>query len=377
MEFLALKWAVTNQFKEYLQYKPFTVCTDNNPLTYLMTTPNLDAIGHWWVATLAGYNMTIEYLKGANKKVADILSWVPQWLDLEAITILLNHAQTSDIPWAETDDPRIMAEHHKTEEEVILQAQQMVRQDKHFRNLMNWDWVDTQMQDPVISQVIRWIQRLKTNKSTLDEFMRANGVLEVDRQLYAQRQSDFILRDNLLFLNVTPANSTETMSVFVVLERKCQAAINGCHRCTRHQGRDQTLSLMKEQFWWPGMALALVLAVSNCGCCKQFEANPQIPGMQPIICTEPMELVHVDYVGVEVTMATQEKPVIKNVLVVVDHFTRYVQAFVTRNQTVRMTARVLYNEYFLVFSFPQWLMSDQGNRVYQQSDPIHVQLVRD
>ena len=38
-----------------------------------------------------------------------------------------------------------MEEHHKTEEEVILRAQQMVRQDKCFQNLMNWDWVDTQM----------------------------------------------------------------------------------------------------------------------------------------------------------------------------------------------------------------------------------------
>ena len=95
------------------------------------------------------------------------------------------------------------------------------------------------------------------------------------------------------------------------------------------------------------------LAISNCGRCKQFEAKPQIPSMQPIICTEPMELVHVDYVGMEVTVATQEKPVVKNVLVVVDHFTRYVQAFVTRNQTARTTARVLYNEYFSVFGFPQ------------------------
>ena len=59
LEFLALKWAITNQFKQYLRYKPFTVCTDNNPLTYVMTTPNLDAIGHRWVATLAGYNMTL------------------------------------------------------------------------------------------------------------------------------------------------------------------------------------------------------------------------------------------------------------------------------------------------------------------------------
>ena len=105
LEFLALKWAVTDQFKEYLRYKPFTVCTDNNPLTYVMTTPNLDAIGHWWGTALAGYHMTIEYLKGADNKVADILSWVPEWLDPEAVTVLLNHAQTSDVPWAEADDP--------------------------------------------------------------------------------------------------------------------------------------------------------------------------------------------------------------------------------------------------------------------------------
>ena len=105
LEFLALKWAITDQFKEYLQYKPFTVHTDNNPLTYVMTTLNLDAIGHWWVAALAGYNMTIECLKGANNKVADILSHVPQRLDPEAVTVLLNHSRTSDVPQAEADDP--------------------------------------------------------------------------------------------------------------------------------------------------------------------------------------------------------------------------------------------------------------------------------
>ena len=93
LEFLALKWAMTDQFKEYLRYKPFTMCMDNNPLTYVMTTPNLDAIGHRWVATLAGYNMMIEYLKGADNKVADILSHVPQCLDPETVTVLLNHAQ--------------------------------------------------------------------------------------------------------------------------------------------------------------------------------------------------------------------------------------------------------------------------------------------
>ena len=75
LEFLALKWAaITEQFWEYLQYRPFTVLTDNNPLTYILTTPNLDALGHHWVAALAGYNMTIKYLKGSDNKVADALS---------------------------------------------------------------------------------------------------------------------------------------------------------------------------------------------------------------------------------------------------------------------------------------------------------------
>ena len=45
LEFLALKWAIMEHFKEYLLYQPILVKTDNNSLTYIMTTPNLDATG--------------------------------------------------------------------------------------------------------------------------------------------------------------------------------------------------------------------------------------------------------------------------------------------------------------------------------------------
>ena len=69
LEFLALKWAVTHQFKEYLQYQPFLVRTDNNLLTYVMTMPNLDAVRHRWVAAMAGYNFEIEYVRGSDNKV--------------------------------------------------------------------------------------------------------------------------------------------------------------------------------------------------------------------------------------------------------------------------------------------------------------------
>ena len=148
---------MTDQFKEYLRYRPFTMKTDNNPLTYVMTTPNLDVIGHRWVAAMAGYNMTIEYLKGTDNKVADLMSRVPERLDPETVTILLNHTWNSNVPQAETDDPRVMEEHQRIDEDVILWAHQLVKQDKHFRNLMNQNWVHSQMEDPVIRHVIDWI----------------------------------------------------------------------------------------------------------------------------------------------------------------------------------------------------------------------------
>ena len=100
LEFLALKWAVTEQFREYLQYQPFTIRMDNN---YILTTLNLDVLGHHWVVALAGYNMKLEYLKGSDNKVADALSRVStQKLDKETVTELLNYAQNGSAPRAET-----------------------------------------------------------------------------------------------------------------------------------------------------------------------------------------------------------------------------------------------------------------------------------
>ena len=55
-EFLALKWAVTEQFHEYLtpygkNKNDFVVRMDNNPLTYIFSSAHLDAAGHRWVAS--------------------------------------------------------------------------------------------------------------------------------------------------------------------------------------------------------------------------------------------------------------------------------------------------------------------------------------
>ncbi len=62
LEFLALKWAVTEKFRDYLYYAPtFTVYSDNNPLTYVLTSAKLNATGCRWVAELADFHFNIKY----------------------------------------------------------------------------------------------------------------------------------------------------------------------------------------------------------------------------------------------------------------------------------------------------------------------------
>ena len=74
LEFLCLKWGITEQYHEYLYRNTFDIYTNNNPLTYVLTTAKLDAMGHRWIADLAHYNFHIHYKSGKSNVEADALS---------------------------------------------------------------------------------------------------------------------------------------------------------------------------------------------------------------------------------------------------------------------------------------------------------------
>ena len=78
LEFLALKWAICNEFHDLFYYAPhFTVYADNNPLTYVMTSATLNATGHRWVADLSNFNFSIKYKPGDENVDAGALSLMP------------------------------------------------------------------------------------------------------------------------------------------------------------------------------------------------------------------------------------------------------------------------------------------------------------
>ena len=66
LEFLALKWSVTEKFCDYLYGTHFTVVTDSNPLTYLLTSAKLDATSYRWLAALSTFSFKILYRADAD-----------------------------------------------------------------------------------------------------------------------------------------------------------------------------------------------------------------------------------------------------------------------------------------------------------------------
>ena len=181
LEFLALKWAMTEQFREYLEYQPFLVRSNNNPLTFVLTMPNLDAVGHRWVAAMAGYNFEIQYVCRSDNKVADALSHirghldkddVKELLDQGAIKELLSHAMHYGVPRAESNDPRVTQEHEKAEGEIIMQARMLAETKKNYQNFADSQWVVTQRGDQAKRLVMDWLRWRKDDNHTLDQYLK-------------------------------------------------------------------------------------------------------------------------------------------------------------------------------------------------------------
>ena len=153
LEFLALKWAVTDRFHEYLYGGSFDVFMDNNPLTYILTSTKLDAIGQRWVASLAPYNFSIHYNPGRHNVVADSLSRIPwenvsfqDMMDFNIVKAIVNKGEANSIAMVEPD---------MLEEKLTLQLHQIV--DKLAGQMTKTQWKEEQLKDPEIGPVLRLV----------------------------------------------------------------------------------------------------------------------------------------------------------------------------------------------------------------------------
>ena len=98
------------------------VKTDNNPLTYIMSTPNLNATGHHWVNALAKYDFWLEYQKVRDNAAADALSCITTHLPPEAVQAVLDGVAMGTPQWAEVENPAFVKNNQHLEQEIHVAA---------------------------------------------------------------------------------------------------------------------------------------------------------------------------------------------------------------------------------------------------------------
>ena len=68
---------MSEKYHDFLYGNKFTVVTDNNPLTYVLSKAKLDAAGHIWLSACAPIDFDIIYRPGSSNIDADVLSRYP------------------------------------------------------------------------------------------------------------------------------------------------------------------------------------------------------------------------------------------------------------------------------------------------------------
>ena len=309
LEFLALKWAVTEKFHDYLYGGlEFQVRTDNNPLTYILSSAKLDATGHRWVSELANYKFTLVYRAGRLNKDADALSriyWPVKTLTSAVVSAILKSPEDQDG----------LAEAYC----LSQQAMTILPPGLNTRALQPQKWVELQQRDPELSEVIQTLKDPHYASSRL-----TTGVKSLLRQ-----KDKLCFRSEVLFRKRMVHGDPNYQLVLPTAHRT--DALHGCHDAVGHLGRDRTLELLQERFYWPGMSKSVREYVTVCDrCVRRKTTIHQRAPLVSIQTTYPLELVSMDYLCLETSKGGYE-----NVLVVVDHFTRFAQAYPTKNQSDR------------------------------------------
>ena len=352
LEFLSLKWAIVDKFHDYLYGARFTVRTDNNPLTYVLSTAKLSAVGHRWLSALSTYDFDVQYRPGRHNIDADLLSrMMPDESQEEWETIpqtgVRSICKKICIPGSLVNPPRYVDQLGASPDCVPdIYAFPTRLELKSLGQMSSQDLIKAQEEDAVISSALQAVKQGKWPEGNGSSPELARLKKEMGR---------LMMKDGLLH-RLSKRPSGEEVTQLVLPREFREVVLKASHDDLGHLGIERTTDMLRNRFFWPKLACDVEQYIKNCGECVTRKTPCQRAApLHQIVSSGPMDLVCIDFLSME-----PDSSGISNVLVVTDHFTRYAQAFPTRNQKAQTVAKILVDKYFLHYSLPARIHSDQG-----------------
>ena len=172
---------------------------------------------------------------------------------------------------------------------------------------------------------------------------------------YVKVRNELEMENGLLYRRIQLKDHDEDLYQFVVPTKYRTLALELLHDKFGHLEIDRTTTLCTGRFFWPKMADEVRRYIQNCEHCIRFKQKPEWAELKPLETSYPLELVHMDFLRIG---GKDDKNA--NVLVVMDDFTHYAQAYVTGNQQASTVAHVFIDKFVTNYGWPVKILTDQA-----------------
>ena len=275
LEFLALKWAMSEKFRDYLLGHKCIVFTDNNPLSHLPSA-KLGATEQRWAAQLAIFDFELKYRSGRSNTNADALSRKPE-----------SASSTVDQLLPGTSVPSVLQEATAPASGVKV-TQSIV---SALPGQSTVDIGSLEEADPLLKKVL-WFWRRQTQPSAAERRRLTRPVMALLRQWDRLVECEGVLHRRI-FHSEGGEESFQLLLPGVLKEE----TLEQLHQQHGHQGVERTTELVRRRCYWPGMSSDIKRWVQECERCQVAKDSGSVPHsfMGHLLASRPNEIVAIDF----------------------------------------------------------------------------------
>ena len=347
-------------YRPYLAGNKFTIYTDHKALIWLKTAKHTGRLERW-ALKLQEYNFDIVHKPGKKNCVADAISRIPcsPSTDPTVSSVSIQH-QTSASPLhqiqpilQENDiQEGVQIMFSNEEPETFIMA---IEDDEIHQILQDKDTLfRLQSECPDYADIIKYL---------------TDGSLPEDRKFRDKVVSEsqhYCIMDQLLyhlFQRRCKRQPEEFKFIYQLalpreLRKNALFAYHDSLAGGGHLGIDKVRFTMMQKYYWPRMNQDIIDYVRSCDRCQRAKRDfrPSKPPMTLMPRREKFESWQIDILG-----PLKKSPEgYEYILLCIDSFTRWPEAFPLKSQDAREVAEVLFRDIFARYGSPLILMSDRG-----------------
>jgi hypothetical protein len=384
-ELLALV-TFTQEYRHYLLGRKFVIRTDHNSLRWLLSFRDPTDQTARWIEILSRFDFQILHRPGNKHGNADGMSRIPcdpdmcdcydegsmladlpcggcaqctkrhnQWVEVlteEDVSPLTTRVKSVHMPQPATSRGYV--------HQVKKGRKRQEPPDKPPKEALDLSNLDldrikaAQASDPSLKMVIDWVE--SGEKPTRDKVASNGQDVRHLWLLWDQLQ----IKGGVLYKTwITP--DAVTSHLLIVIPKSLQMHVlyaTHNHLMSGHLGIKKTLSKAKQYFYWLNMKTSVQEWIRHCSLCgaRKKPSHSARAGLTEYTVGAPMDRVATDILGPFPTSATGNK----YILLCMDYFTKFVEAYPIPEQTAEVTAHKIVYEFFSRYGIPLELHSDQG-----------------